>query len=143
MRRVSTIRCQDSRSSAKRTMVSAFSTTFYVISPGCPAMTHLPGDRGPAQLLGAMRHLELSRDIRAAWQYNNLCYNVLGLLIERISGQSYASFIRSRLTDRLGMKLSFTLEALEASSEAARPYMMHEDLRLPAIRLPISTMAGG
>src|SRR5215510_7163306 len=29
-----------------------------------------PGDRSPAQLLGAMRHLELSRDIRAAWQYN-------------------------------------------------------------------------
>jgi hypothetical protein len=27
-------------------------------------------------MLGVMRHLELSRDIRAAWQYNNLCYNV-------------------------------------------------------------------
>jgi CubicO group peptidase (beta-lactamase class C family) len=104
---------------------------------------HVPGDRGPAQLLGAMRHLEFSRDIRAAWQYNNLCYSVLGLLIERISGQSYEAFIRSRLTDRLGMKLSFTLEDLEASSEAARPYMMHEDVRLPAIRLPIRTMAGG
>src|SRR5262249_60606864 len=29
---------------------------------------HLPGDRGPAQLLGDMRHLALSRGIRAAWQ---------------------------------------------------------------------------
>src|SRR5262245_55186663 len=77
---------------------------------------HLPGDRGPTQLLGAMRHLELSRDIRAAWQYNNLCYNVLGLLIERISGQSYEAFVRSRLTDKLGMQLSFTLQDLEASS---------------------------
>src|SRR5262249_52176160 len=104
---------------------------------------HVPGDRGPAQLLSDMRHLELSRDIRAAWQYNNLCYNVLGLLIERISGQSYEAFLRSRLTDRLGMQLSFTLEDLEASSEAARPYMMHQDVRLPAIRLPIRTMAGG
>ena len=104
---------------------------------------HVPGDRGPAQLLGDMRHLELSRDIRAAWQYNNLCYNVLGLLIERISGQSYEAFLRSRLTDRLGMRLSFTLEDLEASSEAARAYMLHEDVRLPAIRLPIRTTAGG
>ena len=104
---------------------------------------HVPGDREPAQLLGDMRHLELSRDIRAAWQYNNLCYNVLGLLIERISGQSYEAFLRSRLTDRLGMQLSFTLEDLEASSEAARAYMMHEDVRLPAIRLPIRTTAGG
>jgi CubicO group peptidase (beta-lactamase class C family) len=104
---------------------------------------HVPGDRKPADLLGAMRHLELSRDIRAAYQYNNLCYNVLGILIERISGQSFESFIRARLTDRLGMTVSFTLEDLEASADAARPYMMHEDTRLPAIRLPIRTTAGG
>ena len=57
-----------------------------------------------------MRYLELSRDIRAAYQYNNLCYNVLGLLIERLSGQSYQAFTRTRLTDRLGMTVSFTLE---------------------------------
>ena len=90
-----------------------------------------------------MRHLELSRDIRAAWQYNNLCYNVAGLLIERLSGQSYEAFTRMRLTDKLGMTVSFTLDDLEASADAARPYMMHEDTRLPAIRHPIRTIAGG
>ena len=46
------------------------------------------------ELLGIMRHLELSRDIRAAFQYNNLCYDVAGLLIERVSGQSYETFVR-------------------------------------------------
>src|SRR5262245_1398236 len=46
---------------------------------------HMPGDRSAAELLGPMRHLELSCDIRASFQYNNLCYNVAGLLIERIS----------------------------------------------------------
>ena len=102
-----------------------------------------PGDRAPAELLGVMRYLELSRDIRAAWQYNNLCYNVAGLLIERVSGQSYEAFIRARLTDKLGMTVSFTLDDLEASADAARPYMMHEDTRLPAIRLPIRTIAAG
>ena len=104
---------------------------------------HLPGDRTPAEMLGVMRHLELSRDIRAAWQYNNLCYNVAGLLIERLSGQSYEAFMRTRLTDKLGMTVSFTLEDLEASADAARAYMMHEDTRLPAMRLPIRTIAGG
>ena len=48
--------------------------------------------RTSAELLAAMRYLEPSRDIRAAWQYNNLCYNVAGLLIERVSGQSYEAF---------------------------------------------------
>jgi CubicO group peptidase (beta-lactamase class C family) len=104
---------------------------------------HLPADRAPAELLGVMRHLELSRDIRAEWQYNNLCYNALGLLIERLSGQSYEAFIRARLTDRLGMTVGFTLDDLEASAEPARPYMMHEDTRLPAMRLPIRTIAAG
>lgn len=104
---------------------------------------HFAGDRAPSEMLGVMRHLELSRDIRTAWQYNNLCYNVAGLLIERLSGQSFEAFIRTRLTDRLGMSVGFSLDDLEASDEAARPYMMHEDTRLPAIRLPIRTTAAG
>lgn len=104
---------------------------------------HFAGDRAPAEMLGLMRHLEPSRDIRVAWQYNNLCYNVAGLLIERLSGQSYEAFIRARLTDRLGMTVGFNLEELEAAPDAARPYMMHEDTRLPAMRLPIRTTAAG
>ncbi|MBR1230375.1 MULTISPECIES: serine hydrolase [unclassified Bradyrhizobium] len=104
---------------------------------------HMAGDRAPAEMLGLMRHLELSRDIRTTWQYNNLCYNVAGLLIERLSGQSFEAFIRTRLTDRLGMTVSFNLDDLDAAGEAARPYMMHEDTRLPAMRLPIRTIAAG
>ena len=104
---------------------------------------HLPGDRTPAEMLDVMRHLELSHDIRSAYQYCNLCYNIAGLLIERISGQSYEAFIRARLTDRLGMTVGFTLDDLEASTNPARPYMMHEDTRLPAMRLPIRTTAAG
>ncbi|MET3839653.1 serine hydrolase [Bradyrhizobium sp. OAE829] len=104
---------------------------------------HMPGDRAPAEMLDLMRHLELSRDIRTTWQYNNLCYHVAGLLIERLSGQSFEAFIRTRLTDRLGMTVSFNLDDLEAAGEAARPYMMHEDTRLPAMRLPIRTIAAG
>jgi CubicO group peptidase (beta-lactamase class C family) len=104
---------------------------------------HMPGDRARADLLGVMRYLEPSRDIRAAYQYNNLCYNVAGLLIERVSGQSYEAFIRARLTDRLGMTVGFCLGDLEASADAASAYMMHEGSRLPAMRLPIRTTAAG
>ncbi|WP_166305787.1 serine hydrolase domain-containing protein [Bradyrhizobium sp. 2S1] len=104
---------------------------------------HEPGDLAPADMLGLMRHLELSRDVRSAFQYNNLCYNVAGLLIERLSGQSYQAFIRARLTDWLGMNVGFNVDDLEASSEPARPYKMHGDRRLPAFRLPITTTASG
>lgn len=104
---------------------------------------HLPGDRSPAELLAPMRHLELSRDIRTDWQYSNLGYNALGLLIERVSGESYQSFIRTRFADRLGMTVSFSLDELEATDGAARYYMIDVDTRLPGLRLPIRTMAAG
>ncbi|UPK24695.1 serine hydrolase [Bradyrhizobium sp. 195] len=104
---------------------------------------HVPGDLSPAEMLPPMRHLELSRDIRAAWQYNNLCYNVAGLLIERLSGQTFETFLRRRLTDRLGMTVSFSLDDLEAGPEPARPYMIDVNTRLPALRLPIRTTAAG
>ncbi|MVT49156.1 serine hydrolase [Bradyrhizobium yuanmingense] len=104
---------------------------------------HVPGDLSPAEMLPLMRHLELSRDIRAAWQYNNLCYNAAGLLIERLSGKSFESFLRSRLTDPLGMTVSFSLDELAAGPEPARPYMIDVDTRLPALQLPIRTTAAG
>jgi CubicO group peptidase (beta-lactamase class C family) len=104
---------------------------------------HEPADLKPADMLGLMRHLELSKDIRSEFQYSNLCYNVAGLLIERLSGQSYETFIRARLTGPLGIDAGFNLDDLEASAEPARPYMMHEDTRLPALRLPITTIASG
>ncbi len=104
---------------------------------------HLPGDRSPAELLAPMRHLELSRDIRTEWQYSNLGYNALGLLIARVSGESYERFIRARFADPLGMTVSFSLDELEATEGAARYYMMHDDTRLPGLRLPIRTTAAG
>jgi len=100
---------------------------------------HVPGDLSPAEMLPLMRHLELSRDIRSAWQYSNLCYNVAGLLIERLSGKSFEAFVRERLTDRLGMSVSFSLDEFEAGSEPARPYKIDVDTRSPGLRLPIRT----
>jgi len=104
---------------------------------------HLPGDRSPAELLAPMRYLELSRDMRTHWQYSNLGYNALGLLIARVSGHSYESFIRKRFADPLGMTVSFSLDELEATEGAARCYMIDGDTRLPGLRLPIRTMAAG
>ena len=89
--------------------------------------------------------LNFSRDIRSGYEYNNLCFNVAGLIIERLSGQSYEAFIGARLTDRLGMTVGFSLEDLEASSrKPARPaHDAGADTRLPALRIPILTTASG
>jgi CubicO group peptidase (beta-lactamase class C family) len=103
----------------------------------------MPGGLLPGEMLGVMQHLEPSRDIRTTWQYSNLGYNVAGIVIERISGQSYEDFVRTRLTDRLGMSVSFTADALAAVKDAAVPYAIHEDALVRASHWPITSTAAG
>ena len=63
----------------------------------------IPADLSRGEMLTALRHLEPARDIRTEFQYNNLAYNVAGIVIERVSGMSYEEFVRTRLTDKLQM----------------------------------------
>jgi CubicO group peptidase (beta-lactamase class C family) len=104
----------------------------------------VPGDRSPAQMLAAMRYLEPSEDIRSTFEYCNLGYLVASMVAERVSGQSWAEFTCTRLTDKLRMKVTFTVEDLAAATDAAMPYWMDGDTRLRSKLWPIrATAAGG
>jgi CubicO group peptidase (beta-lactamase class C family) len=103
----------------------------------------VPGDRSPAQMLEAMRYLEPSEDIRGVFQYCNLGYLVASMVAERVSGQSWDEFTRARLTDKLHMNVTFTVEDLAATADAAMPYTMDGDTRLRAERWPIRVTAAG
>jgi CubicO group peptidase (beta-lactamase class C family) len=103
----------------------------------------IPGDLSPEQMLAAMRHLEPSEDIRTAYQYSNLGYLVASMVAERISGQSWTEFTRARLTDKLHMDVTFTVEDLAAAADTAVPHLMVGDTRLRAPRWPIRVTAAG
>jgi CubicO group peptidase (beta-lactamase class C family) len=104
----------------------------------------MPGDWSPAQMLAAMRYLEPSDDIRNTFQYSNLGYLVASIVTERVSGQSWTEFTRARLTDRLHMNVTFTVEDLAAAADASVPYWMDGDTRLRVKPWPIrATAAGG
>jgi CubicO group peptidase (beta-lactamase class C family) len=104
----------------------------------------MPGDLSRAEMLAAMRYIEPSRDIRTAFQYSNLGYNAASVVAERISGLSWEEFTRTRITDRLNMPVTFTVEALQAADEAATPYVSHRDQRQRTKNWPIrATAAGG
>jgi len=104
---------------------------------------HMPGDLSRAQMLAALRHLEPSQDIRNAFQYQNLGYVAAGLVAERISGVSWEEFTRTRLTDKLRIRVSFTAEALAEASDAAVPYAMDGGTRLRTQLWPIRTAPAG
>jgi CubicO group peptidase (beta-lactamase class C family) len=101
----------------------------------------LPGDMSPAQMLAAMRHLKLNEDIRSTFQYSNLGYLVANMVAERISGQNWADFTRSRLTDKLNMDVTFTVEELAAVADAAIPYAMVGNTRVRSNLWSVSIIA--
>ena len=104
----------------------------------------IPGDLSRAEMMTTLRHLEPARDIRSEFQYNNLAYNAAGIVIERISGQSYEEFIRTRLTDKLQMPVGFSAEEHAAADDAAVPYLLERgDERRRSKFFPIPTTAAG
>jgi CubicO group peptidase (beta-lactamase class C family) len=105
---------------------------------------HMPGDLGGAQMLPLLRHLAPSRELRDVFQYSNLGYMVAGMVTERLSGQSWGDFTTERLLKPLGFKdFGFTIEALEAADNAARPHAMVGDECMPSPLWPIRTTSGG
>lgn len=80
------------------------------------------------ELLKRLPHLEMNKDIRTTWQYNNLLYGVAGYLIECISGQKWDAFIRQHILDPLGMKsTSFTIADVQRTPDYAMPYHLVDD----------------
>jgi CubicO group peptidase (beta-lactamase class C family) len=105
----------------------------------------MPGDLSRAEMLAAMRHLGLSSDIRAQFQYQNLGYLVAGMVAEQITGQSWEDFTRDRLLKPLEMThAGFSHEDLQRAGDAAWPYVVVEEERRRARLWPITdTPAGG
>src|SRR5580704_9347762 len=108
------------------------------IGYGCPAICH------PRKCWRRLRYLEPSDDIRSTFQYLNLGYLVASMVTERVSGQSWTEFTRARLTGKLRMNVTFTVEDLAAAADAAVPHWMDGDTRLRVKPWPIrATAAGG
>ena len=83
---------------------------------------NLPG------LVQSLRFLEPSRELRAAFQYNNLMYITLGYLVERVSGQPWDAFVNKRIFRPLGMNDSgCTIADYAAAAEYAISYRKEKD----------------
>jgi CubicO group peptidase (beta-lactamase class C family) len=106
---------------------------------------HMGGHLDNAGMLAALSHLEASKPFRSAYQYQNLMYLVAGLVLERISGESWEDFIRTRILLPLGMERATTsLEDMLAwHPECAMPHAVldGEQRRIPV--RPINTRPGG
>ena len=88
-------------------------TIFYLLThtSGIPSFTSFPDypkrqleAMTPQQLVEWFRDKPLEFEPGTKWNYSNSGYVLLGYLIEKISGQSYADFVQQNIFTPLGMK---------------------------------------
>jgi len=75
-------------------------------------------------LLGTYEHLQLNRPVGDSYQYSNANYNLLGGIIQQVTGQSYAEYIRRNVFERLHMKRSYTSLPEALSNGLARGHQL-------------------
>jgi CubicO group peptidase (beta-lactamase class C family) len=68
------------------------------------------------RLARALSSLKLSRPVGSQFEYSNTNYNLLGLVIEAASGETYAEYVQRHIFDPLEMRQTFT------SKSAAQPH---------------------
>jgi CubicO group peptidase (beta-lactamase class C family) len=90
--------------------------------PGTVGMEYaFSGDARPDALemrARALHSVSLNRPVGASFEYSNAGYQILGLIIQAVSGQSYEGYMREHLFTPLQMQQTFT-DWTEARSHGA------------------------
>ncbi len=60
----------------------------------------------------ALTTLEMTREVGSAFEYSNMNYNLLGLIIQAASGESYEVYVQNHIFAPLGMRYSYTSQSI-------------------------------
>ena len=81
------------------------------------------------EFIKRLRYLEFSTSFREKFQYNNLMYYAVAYLVEKVSGQAWEEFVKTRIFQPLGMNASnFTPELAQTRQINAKGYRVDRDL---------------
>jgi CubicO group peptidase (beta-lactamase class C family) len=85
----------------------------------------------------ALSTLKISRPVGSQCEYSNFNYNILGLVIESASGESYADYIQNHIFDPLDMRHSYTSKAEAKRNGLAVGHRHWFSLPFPAPDMPV------
>ncbi|WP_033959207.1 serine hydrolase [Psychroserpens jangbogonensis] len=85
-------------------------------------MTHARTDMTPTELIDKFKNEPMEFDPGTQFNYNNSGYILLGHIIEVVSGQSYAEFIKANIFDKLDMTSSYYGSMTQLIPNRARGY---------------------
>jgi CubicO group peptidase (beta-lactamase class C family) len=79
------------------------------------------------ELYRRLRFLEPSGPPRTRWRYNSPMFVVAGRIVEKVSGQSWESFVQARILAPLNMRRTLlSPEAMESDPDHASPYAIRD-----------------
>ncbi|MGB8645444.1 MAG: serine hydrolase domain-containing protein [Anaerolineae bacterium] len=93
----------------------------------------------------ALSTLKLTRPVGSAFEYSNLNYNLLGLIIEVASGESYADYIQNHIFTPLEMSHSYTAqaEAKQNGLAVGHQYWFTFPFAVPNLATPRGSLPSG
>jgi CubicO group peptidase (beta-lactamase class C family) len=93
----------------------------------------------------ALATLELTGPVGSAVEYCNMNYNLLGLIIEAASGETYASYVQEHIFNPLGMRHTTASPAKAKQNGLATGYQYWFAYPFPApdMPLPAGSLPGG
>lgn len=93
----------------------------------------------------ALSTLMLTRPVGSKFEYSNTNYNVLGLIVEAASGESYADYIQNHIFNPLGMSHSHTSKAIAQQNGLAvgHRYWFGHPFPAPNLSIPLSSLPSG
>jgi CubicO group peptidase (beta-lactamase class C family) len=93
----------------------------------------------------ALSTLKLARPVGWAWEYCNMNYNLLGLIIEAASGESYEAYVRNHIFAPLQMTHTHTskAEAKRNGMAVGHRYWFAVPFAVPNMPIPRGSLPGG
>ncbi len=80
------------------------------------------------ELYNRLRYLEMNKEFRSAWQYQNLMFMTAGYLVGKVDGSSWEDFTQRRILDPLAMKeTNFSVALTQETADFSQPYMEIKD----------------
>jgi CubicO group peptidase (beta-lactamase class C family) len=80
------------------------------------------------EMFERLQFLDLNRDLRQAYQYNNLMFMTAGFLVGSVAGSSWEDFARTRILAPLGMmETNFSVDDSRKAEDYSRSYTLVHD----------------
>ncbi|MGN6362854.1 MAG: serine hydrolase domain-containing protein [Thermomicrobiales bacterium] len=115
-------------------------------SAGLRPLTDLDDRPGAgARQARSLSTLKLTRPVGAVWEYSNMNYNLLGLIVAAVSGESYGDYIQNHIFTPLEMTHSYTSQAQAQQNGMAvgSRYWFAIPVTAPNLRLPRGSLPSG